>query len=337
MSNWPRGVPVYYPPQGDPAYQFPHPVPEPYPQVLRTWAWPSQWWRAVVGIVAMAGGMFLIAPLVAMPVLAIGIAIQSHYDGTSFSDGFSNAFDLTNITPASMLWLNLSLAGGIPISMVLIRWLHHLRPRWLMSVQPGIRWRFFWICVGLSAVALAAQITLSQFVPSPDHLGGGLNPWTGTQVALTLVILLTTPLQAMAEEYCFRGYLMQAFGSLFGTWVSVVVTAVLFALAHGVQNPPLFFDRFAFGLIAGILVVRSGGLEAGIALHILNNYAALGIAVVFGDLAAALNVSTVPWSTIPLTIVQNGLYLILVWWVVRRLKLRNRTEAPVLVGAPASV
>ena len=46
---------------------------------------------------------------------------------------------------------------------------------------------------------------------------------------------------------------MQALGSLFGSrWIAIVATATMFALAHGAQNFPLFFDRFAFGLIAGL-------------------------------------------------------------------------------------
>ena len=76
---------------------------------------------------------------------------------------------------------------------------------------------------------------------------------TRTTVLSGVVILLTTPLQAIGEEYLFRGYLLQAVGSLFGSrWVAIVATATLFALAHGAQNFPLFFDRFAFGLIAGL-------------------------------------------------------------------------------------
>ena len=55
------------------------------------------------------------------------------------------------------------------------------------------------------------------------------------------------------------------------------LTALLFALAHGLQNFPLFFDRFMFGLIAAWLVIRTGGLEAGIALHVLNNFLAFGL------------------------------------------------------------
>ncbi len=134
------------------------------------------------------------------------------------------------------------------------------------------------------------------------------------------MILVTTPLQALGEEYAFRGYLMQAFGSLThgiaeslglsrtaATRVAIgfalLVTSSLFALAHGTQNSPLFFDRFAFGLMAGLIVVLVGGLEAGIALHILNNLLAFALAIFFGDLQSALTVSEVSWWQLPVTIV----------------------------------
>ena len=52
------------------------------------------------------------------------------------------------------------------------------------------------------------------------------------------------------------------------------------------RAPPIFFDRFAFGLVAGMLVILTGGLEAGIAMHVLNNWLAFGIALAFGDTRA---------------------------------------------------
>ena len=40
----------------------------------------------------------------------------------------------------------------------------------------------------------------------------------------------------------------------------MLVPALIFALAHGLsQDWPVFFDRFAFGVVAGILVIRTGG------------------------------------------------------------------------------
>ncbi len=150
-------------------------------------------------------------------------------------------------------------------------------------------------------------------------------------------MLLLTPLQAAGEEYAFRGYLTQAFGGLFGrTWAAVLFPALLFALAHGGQSPPVFFDRFAFGVVAGLLVVLTGGLEAGIAMHVLNNWLAFGLALAFGDMGSALNPTGGSWWTIPVTLTQSLSYLALVLLLARRWRLRTSTETPagpgVLVG-----
>ncbi len=67
---------------------------------------------------------------------------------------------------------------------------------------------------------------------------------------------------------------------------------LLFALAHGAQNFPLFFDRFMFGIIAGWLVIRTpAASRPGSRMHVLNNFLAFGFALTVGDLAESLNVS----------------------------------------------
>ncbi len=304
----------------------PHAEPRSYPLMLRTWEY--AWWRPVVGIVTLALGVIVVAPIVLMPVLLAGVAIQGGKG--DFVDRFTRAGSLASVTPASMLYLNLALASAIPISWAIMRLFHHLRPRWLASVRPGLRWRFLLPCFGLAVVALIAQVVVGSVLPGDaNDLGSHSHYSAGRIIALALVILVSTPLQAIGEEYAFRGYLMQAFGSLTRSRAAaVVITSVLFALAHGVQNFPLFFDRFAFGLMAGYVVVKVGGLEAGIAMHILNNFVAFGFALALGNLDSTLNVSTVSWWNIPLTIVQNGLYLLLVLWLAKRLALRNRTDPP---------
>jgi membrane protease YdiL (CAAX protease family) len=170
------------------------------------------------------------------------------------------------------------------------------------------------------------------------EIGGSLNDFTTTTRDFLLVILLLTPLQAAGEEYVFRGYLTQAFGGVFGrTAVAVLVPALLFALAHGSQSAPVFFDRFAFGVVAGLAVVLTGGLEAVIAMHVLNNWLAFGLALAFGEMASTLNPVGGSWWTIPVTLTQSLVYLGLVVWAARRLGLRTTTdtaaEPGVLVGS----
>ena len=138
-------------------------------------------------------------------------------------------------------------------------------------------------------VALVATVVVSAFVPQQGgtELATEPNEFTRTTRDFLLVVLLLTPLQAAGEEYAFRGYLQQAFGGLFGSRVLAVgLSALLFALAHGLgQSWPIFVDRLAFGLVAGALVILTGGLEAGIAMHVLNNFLAFGLALAFSDMA----------------------------------------------------
>ena len=309
---------------------FPHPEPAPYHLVLRTWTY--HWWRPAVGLVLLVLGMLVIVPLLTLPVLLVGVAIEGGEGGLDgYLDALTRALDLTELSPSGLLWLNLSLGGLILWTWVLVRFLHNLRPRWLTSVMPKMRWRFFWACMGVAVVALLAQIVAAALIPTAGDpsLDGGANPVTGQTVALLIVVVLTTPLQAAGEEYAFRGYLLQAVGALTKrAWIALTVTSLLFALAHGVQNFPLFFDRFAFGFIAGWLVIRTGGLEAGIALHVLNNLLAFGGAILLGDVDEMLNVSEISWWNIPVTLLQSLLYVLLVLYVARRMNVQRLTRPP---------
>jgi membrane protease YdiL (CAAX protease family) len=293
--------------------------------MLRTWTY--AWWRPVAGILT-AIIAFFIGPSLVFLVVA---AVHALFGAGTWADDFRRDASTTNLGPAGLLGLNLGLATMIPVTWAIMRFLHRMRPRWLASVVPRMRWRFFAACLGIAVVALLAQVLVGSLLPTRggDDLSGSLKHFTVSTALSAVVVLLTTPLQAAGEEYLFRGYLMQAFGSLFNArWVAILATATLFALAHGGQNPPLFFDRFAFGLIAGWLVTRTGGLEAGIALHILNNFLAFGVALAFGDLGSTLQVSSVSWWNIVVTVTQSGVYTALVVLVARRMGLQNRTRPP---------
>lgn len=312
------------PPQRPP---YPHPEPRLYHQMFRTWNY--AWWRPAVGILLLAAGMLLVLPLLFLPVLVIGVLIEGGQG--DFLDALFRAGTFQELTPSGLLYLNLTLGGLILWTWGLIRVLHQMRPRWLTSVVPKMRWGFFALCLGLSVVALVAQFGVSLLLPestNPD-VASEPNELTGTLLVLAVVVLLTTPFQAAGEEYAFRGYLLQAVGSLtMNRWLAILVTATLFAMAHGLQNFPLFFDRFMFGVISGWLVVLTGGLEAAIAMHVLNNYLAFGFALAFGDITSALTIAEVSWWNIPVTLTQSLVYTALVVWAARRRGLRTRTAVP---------
>ncbi len=292
------------------------------------------WWRPVVGTFSLVVLMLVVVPVLVQIPFAIWFAVS----GEPIIAGMQRLLDLDDPTPLGLAYLNLVLACAIPVTWLLTRVLHGLRPRWLASVVGGIRWRWLLVCFGLSVVSLVATLVVSALVPASAgdaEVGTQVNDFTRTTRDFLLVLVLLTPLQAAGEEYAFRGYLTQAFGGLFRRpWVAVAGPALLFALAHGAQDPPVFFDRFAFGVVAGVLVIATGGLEAGIAMHVLNNWLAFGLALAFGDMGSTLNPTGGTWWSLPVTLTQSLVYLGLAIFVARRMGVATVTS-PAVLAAPS--
>ncbi len=309
-----------------------------YHRIHRIGAWgPAGWWRALVGVLVVLGGLFVVVPFAALALFAVGFSLT----GGDVVDRLRAVTDTGAVTPLGLVFLNLTLASGIALAWFASRVLHGLRPRWLASVAPRIRWGWFATCLGLALVALLATVAVSAFVPAQDggaDLAGGVNPFTSTTRDFLLVIVLLTPLQAAGEEYVFRGYLTQAFGAIVpssrvGLVLAVLVPSMLFALAHGAQDAPTFVSRLAFGLVAGILTIATGGLEAGIAMHVLNNWLAFGLALAFTDMSSALNPTDGSWWNLPVTLTQSVVYTTLAIVVARRTGVATRTRP----GSPRAV
>jgi uncharacterized protein len=295
------------------------------------------WARPIIGVIAAVVLLFVLAQAV-----GLGFAVWFAINGTDIGDGLARLADTDHVTPSSLAYLNLTLACAIPATMIVTRLVHGLRPGWLASVLPRIRWRWLLTCLGLAVIALIATLVVGAFLPvqggDGTDMDGSLNAWTPTIRDFVLVVVFLTPLQAAGEEYAFRGYLTQVFGGLFRRrWAAVLLPALLFALSHGAQDLPIFFDRFAFGLVAGILVIATGGLEAGIAMHVLNNFLAFGLALAFSDMSSALNPTGGSWWNIPVTLTQSLVYLALAIWAARRIGVRttvDRGPSLSVLGAP---
>lgn len=301
-------------------------------------------WRSIIGIPVLLLSVFIVVPGIAS-VVVLGLLMGR---GRSFDEA-AKTLDLTvEVTPAGLAVVNLVLAAGIVLAWLVSWAFHGLKPRWLTSVAPRMRWGFFLACLGLSLVALLAKLGVSMLLPlAPGEAPTvEVNEFTTRTRDFLLVIALLTPLQAAGEEYIFRGYLTQAFGSLVvrrrvAQVLAVLGPAVLFALAHGFgQSWPVFLDRLAFGIVAGILVLRTGGLEASIAMHVLNNLLAYGLALAFADMTEAVN-ATAPasWWMIVGTLTQSLVYLGLAVLVAKAMGLADRGPAvgPILEAPRASV
>lgn len=273
---------------------------------------------AFMGIIVGIGSFYSFTPLVAR-LLAGAWWLAIGRPGT-FAETYASLLRYEH--PFGMVAAQLGLAMLIPISVAILRLLHQVRPGYVFSVAGRLRWRPLLVFVGVALVSLNGVYWINQ------ALLGHTFTWT-PQAGLAgflVAILLTSPLQAAAEEVFFRGYLLLALGSQVPVkWFGILASAFVFALFHGTQNPWLFGSRFAFGVLAAVLVVYTGGLEAGIAAHVVNN--------VFGFLYAGLSTGIAehkatrelaPAEAVA-EIVMYTVFTVLALLVARRLRLQTRT------------
>ena len=320
-TSWPQ--PVRWPPSTTgprpralvppPYAAHPHAVPQPYYHLLRTPRW--RWWRPLAGLPLLAV-LWLLANVVLIAVAELGTWVTSTELELFTGVGPSDAGPLVLLTG------NLALALLIPAAWLAVLVVHRERPGWLSSVTGRLRWALLWRFTLVGAVTtvtaygglLIVSATTDEptsSVPIPD----------ATVVAVLLAVtVLSTPLQAAAEEYAFRGYLLQAIAG----WIprprlAVVfagkLSAVLFAAAHGTQDSGLFAARFFFGVVAVWTVFRTGGLEAAIALHAVNNLVVLVVAISTGTLSDALTVTELPWRYAAIDMVATAAFgaLVVLW------------------------
>jgi membrane protease YdiL (CAAX protease family) len=220
------------------------------------------------------------------------------------------------ITPLVLLASNLSLALMIPISMGLQWVFFGVRPRWIWSVAGRLRWG--WLGrLALVIVPVWALYVGAAFAVAPE---GGF-AFDGTALALIVVIVLTTPLQATGEEVGLRGLVQRSVGSWFARGrtaflVSTVVSGILFGLAHFAADPWLIAYYVLFGAAMSIAAHFTGGLEAPILIHSVNNVLLLLVAAFAGQLDEGIDRGAGtggPFMLLPIAVVLLGA-LLAVWW-----------------------
>ncbi|MGW1025042.1 CPBP family intramembrane glutamic endopeptidase [Streptomyces sp. NPDC002577] len=301
-----------------------------------------RWWRPLVATLFAVVVWFL---------LQINVGI-----------GMGVAAGLTGVEPgtggmifADPLWDNaallLALALLLPSVLLAARLVQRRPANSLSSVTGALRWRWLLVCMVAAVVAVVLLFNLigvftaaSGEVPWNSMFALPSGAWADWPAFLTAAVVLTllVPFQAAAEEYVFRGWIPQVFGSYMRTpWVGIIVAGVLFALAHGLGTPWGFAELIVFSFVLGVLAIRTGGLEAGIAVHVVNNLLIFLLSAAFvGGLSdtGSSNAASSPWPMLAAGAIVWPLY----GWVILRLAPRfgvARTAPeprPSLVKAPAT-
>ena len=281
-------------------------VPREYHQLLRG---PRHtWWRPLVAL-ALAAVMVVAFAIAALPITgAIGFAF-------GVEDVIAAITDLDDLGPIGFLYVNLSIIGFIPAVMFAVWIAHRVRPRYVSSVAGGIRWRWLLRCVVVLVPVWALYLGIEALLTDPT------SPRPPQWPLLLAMVLVLTPFQAAGEEYLTRGLLAQTIGAWFGRplaglLVSAPLSATVFALLHGSFDPWVFAGLVTFGLTASVATWRTGGLEAGIAMHTVNNIGVFVVVLTLGGWREAFvteGTTGTPLSVGVAVLVQSVALAVIVW------------------------
>ena len=338
-ERWPVVAPVWYPPP--PAWYYPplfqvrwapppgtppHEVPQPFLLAMRSRDW--AWWRPVLGLL-LFGAIYLVANVLAAVVGLLGFVVVGADPGHLPDLAVQ---DLTD--PRVLLFVNATLIVAIPCVWLAWAVAHGMSIGWSSSVRARLRRRLFlpFTLRALATLGVAIVLTLVLGLATGGDVVSGPVRSFGW---LLLVVVLTTPLQSAAEEYVFRGYLSQAIAGwvrrpVVGAVLAALLTAALFSAAHGPPDVETFLDRFAVGLAASAVVWLTGGLEAAIVLHAVNNVLVFVLAGALGDGGATAD-SSGGVGLVPLVLTVAGLAAYVLLVARSRARLRPETVTPAVV------
>lgn len=278
-----------------------------------------KWWKPL--LVLFLAGVFYLLMSIVLGVLFVPImmAWDPGY-ATGIMDGSVEILDTQR--PVSLLVNLTSIIVMIP-SVILAMLVMGFRPTSrVWSVALRIRWGLLGRVTGiavLSVIAMNLAGIAFEFLLDPALFSAApaeaSNDFDSSAALLSLLlVLILVPFQATAEEVVFRGLFMQVLGSwLKNPWFAILIPSVGFALAH-IYNIWGLLAVGLMGAVAAWLTWRTGGLEAAIAIHVINNLVAFGfMSAGFGGETAQTEDAGGPGSVIG-EVVGLGLFI----WLVMR-------------------
>ncbi|WP_432893764.1 lysostaphin resistance A-like protein [Kribbella sp. CA-245084] len=326
------GAPAPYPAQY--AYREPRIIPAapgtPFHRLARTAK--HAWWRPIVGTLLLGAFVLFLTTGVVVAWTIVHRVVAGPFPTPTGTHIFPS--DTENLA------VTLVMLGILTPCVGLAAWVVQRRPFWsVASVLNKIRWRWLLLCcvpaLGYLALSYAMGLLVDAIFPPEDAIGTDGGSWIGfgAFAVPALVILFLVPFQSAAEEFMFRGWLIQAVGAygpdnpdgkarwlrtIFRSpWPGIVIGGAAFVSAHGYTGWAMA-DVFLFAITVGWLTVRTGGLEAGIALHALNNLLAFLLPAAMGQLSGWDEQGGAPWTLLVSDIPCLAFYAFAITWLAKR-------------------
>lgn len=204
---------------------------------------------------------FIMFLLIQMVVMAGGVKLYDMIKGAGNTDLLTNGNLMVGLT-----LLNSVVVGAVFMAL-----------RWSPFNRSYMQKRPWAVLIWTALLALGS-------IPLADALSSLTNVKMPAEELQLLTTLVTHPwgwiavgvLVPIAEEMVFRGAILRTLLTLCGhrwRWGAIVLSALLFGLAHG--NMAQLLNATLLGCLLGWLYYRSGSIAPGIVFHMVNNSVAV--------------------------------------------------------------
>ena len=229
----------------------------------------ARWFTPVLEGLLIAGIYFVLLLIVSFALLAFAVMLRVPYDHLNdLQRIYANVFK----TPLVFIALLITIIPVIP-AIFIARLITNFKPLGLIhSIAGRMRWSYLGVFLGFGFLIFGLYYVGFATLDGSLTTQNSVHPLNSGMFWLYIVlILLIVPFQCYAEELLFRGYLMQTVGRWLKNPVwAIIIPAPIFMVLHGYGLWGLL-SVLTMALIAGFLCWYTGGLEAGIGLHIANN------------------------------------------------------------------
>ncbi|HJR80894.1 MAG TPA: CPBP family intramembrane glutamic endopeptidase [Anaerolineales bacterium] len=228
----------------------------------------NDWWRYLISFPAILAIWLIIGSI---PVILLLAYVSMDNDpATNFSGtGFIGV-------PVILEFL-VTISSFIPLlvaTLLAVRFIHARPLKTLVTGEAYIRWGRIFAGAGVWLLIAALLSAIESF------LYPGRYVFTFQPVLLIFAVLavIFIPIQTSAEEFFFRGYLLQWMGlRLQNPWLLSLLNGLLFFLPHA-ANPEMAASSiliglgyFVMGLFFTFITLQDNGMELALGMHAANN------------------------------------------------------------------
>lgn len=240
----------------------------------------TDFWRYIIGTVCV-----LLASLLGQIPWMIALFME---EGMSMM-GKDETYLMNVLNKNLNLFLMLlSFFAGLAVLFLVVRFLHNQKIKDVTTTRKKMDWERVFFSFSLIALFTIITTGIDYYSNPQDYV---LNFQPVPFLILCVIAIIFIPIQTSFEEYLFRGYLMQGFGTLAkNRWFPLVVTSVIFGGLH-FFNPEvaklgnsIMFYYIGTGFLFGIMTLMDEGMELALGFHAGNNL--IGALLVTADWTA---------------------------------------------------